>query len=290
MVTVDLGRRVLATNDEARFPVLAQDILARGAWLVPQLNGQPYLNKPPLMAWLIAIVSWPVGGVSQLTAAVPPALAAVAAALVVYLIGRDLFDRAAGYGAALVALTTQGFVEFARVPVPDMLMTLAMTTSLWMLVRLVREPRAAWWLGFYGFAALAFWAKGPAGLLPLAVALAWTLAARTQAWRALRLGPGAVVVAVLIAPYWIGGLTASAAGVRRAVMTDQLAWYVPAAVSPQVLLAPFGHALGILVPWILVVPIAVMAAVRWPPAAMQERRGLTLVVAWAAVVFVLIAI
>ena len=39
MVAIDLGRRILATNDEARFAMLAQDVLTRGAWLFPELNG-----------------------------------------------------------------------------------------------------------------------------------------------------------------------------------------------------------------------------------------------------------
>ena len=46
----DVGARVLATNDETRFPLLARDILARSEWLLPQLNGRVYLNKPPLCA------------------------------------------------------------------------------------------------------------------------------------------------------------------------------------------------------------------------------------------------
>ena len=58
MVGVDLGRRILTTNDEARFPLLAQDILTRGDWLFPVLNGTVYHNKPILLAWLIAHALW----------------------------------------------------------------------------------------------------------------------------------------------------------------------------------------------------------------------------------------
>ena len=84
----DFGRRVLATNDETRFPMLARDILARGDWLLPRLNGAPYLNKPPLYAWLIALGSRPGGAVTQATAAVPSLLAAVGVVLVTAWLGR----------------------------------------------------------------------------------------------------------------------------------------------------------------------------------------------------------
>ena len=50
----DLGARVLATNDEARFPMMARDIVSNGHWLLPEISGVPMLNKPPLHAWLIA--------------------------------------------------------------------------------------------------------------------------------------------------------------------------------------------------------------------------------------------
>src|SRR5207302_5714653 len=72
----DLGARVLATNDEARFPMMARDILSNGHWLLPEISGVPMLNKPPLHAWLIALGAWPTGAVSQRTAVVPSFLGA----------------------------------------------------------------------------------------------------------------------------------------------------------------------------------------------------------------------
>ncbi len=40
----DFGARVLATNDETRFPMMARDILARGHWLLPEINGVHHFN------------------------------------------------------------------------------------------------------------------------------------------------------------------------------------------------------------------------------------------------------
>lgn len=42
------GRRPFWSSDEARFALLAQDILENGRWLVPHLRGDLYLNKPQL--------------------------------------------------------------------------------------------------------------------------------------------------------------------------------------------------------------------------------------------------
>src|SRR5207244_7057693 len=97
-------------------------------------------------------------------------------------------------------LPLQGTCRHGRIPLPDMLMTAFITASLWMLWRMARgAPRA--WIGFYVFVALAFWAKGPGGFLPLIVAFAWAAASRRPAsWRALRLPLGLPLLAVIVAP------------------------------------------------------------------------------------------
>ena len=203
LIGVELGARALTTNDLARFPLLAQDILARGDWLWPRLNGAGYFNKPPLLAWLIALVSWPVGRVTEWTAVLPSAAAVVATVLLTYALARDLFDPETGRFAALLAMTTQGLFFSAHLTMPDALMTCFITASVWMLVRMTLDPARPWWIGFYGCAGLAFWAKGPAGLLPLAVGLVYALATRSRRRWSLRLGPGVVIVGALVALWWL---------------------------------------------------------------------------------------
>ena len=41
--------------------MLAPDILEHRRWLVPEIRGQLYLNKPQLYFWTIALVSLPAG-------------------------------------------------------------------------------------------------------------------------------------------------------------------------------------------------------------------------------------
>src|SRR5713226_1950258 len=116
----NLGARVLSTNDEARFPLLARDILVQGHWLLPRLDGIPHLNKPPLHAWLIALASWPSGAVTEWTAALPSVLAALLVVLLTYWIGYRLFDSGVALVAGLTVVTTYGVFSLARETVPDM--------------------------------------------------------------------------------------------------------------------------------------------------------------------------
>jgi 4-amino-4-deoxy-L-arabinose transferase-like glycosyltransferase len=171
----DFGRRFLATNDETRFP-----LLAHGHWLLPQLNGVPHLNKPPLYAWLIALASWPTGAVTQRNAAVVSLVAALAVVLGTYWIASRLFGRGVATTAGLIVVTTVGVFSQARIPMPDMALAAAFTVAMAAYVAAEFDGRRSPLILFYAAVGVAFWLKGPAGLLPLAVVIADTLA--THGW------------------------------------------------------------------------------------------------------------
>lgn len=291
LVLLDLGRRILATNDEARFALLAQDMLDRGAWFFPRLNDVGYHTKPLLQAWLIALCSWPVGHVTQLTAVLPSALAGIGTVLVVHAVGRSMFGVAVGRAAALVALTTQGWFLHARLPMPDMLLTLFITASLAMFWRVVAGRPGRNWLAFYGLTALAFWAKGAAGLMPLAVALVYAIVTRRRArWHDLHLPVGLALVALLIAPWWIAQWLSDVAATRAVVMEDYAGWYVPRALTLTRFTEPVQHVVGILFPWVLLAPVAIWQAVRFPRERGAERHALEILLVWSAVVFGCVAV
>lgn len=78
VVAVPAGHAPLWDPNEARYMLLARDILERGHWVIPDLRGEPYLNKPQLYFWSVAAASLPGGVVTERTAAVPAALSASA--------------------------------------------------------------------------------------------------------------------------------------------------------------------------------------------------------------------
>src|SRR5262245_14537972 len=283
LVATDLGARVFQNNDEARFPLLARDILEHGHWVLPGINGAVYYNKPPLLAWMIALVSWPLGHVTQMSAVLPSAAAGVGTVLIVYAMGRDLFGREAGRYAALVAMTTQGLFLHARLPMPDMLMTCFITASLWMLARAVRTAEPSSWLGFSAFIAGAFWAKGLAGLLPLAVALGTWVGTRRPGRRpSWGFVVGASLLVALVAAWWMLGSSVDRTAIRNAVVGDQLFWYLPGVPSIAMLTGPPGNVFGIFFPWILLAPVVVTQAVRFARGRGTERDRVVFVMIWAA--------
>ena len=45
----------LLEPDEGRYAQIPREMLARGDWVVPHLQGEPYLDKPPLLYWLVML-------------------------------------------------------------------------------------------------------------------------------------------------------------------------------------------------------------------------------------------
>ncbi len=285
----DLGSRVFSTNDETRFPLLARDILARGDWLLPHLNGAVYLNKPPLYAWLIALASRPGGAVTQTTAALPSLIAAVGVVVLAWWIARRLFDPAAGLVAGLVAATMYGVFTLARVPMPDMVLCLAFTGAIAAFVAADLDGSRRGLVAFYGLVGLAFWTKGPAGLLPLGVVFVSVLA--TTGRRDLgrfASAPGIVLLAFLITAWWrLGAGAGREAFTEGVVQRDMLRWYLPSGGARwRALTEPFVQTATILLPWVVVVPFAIWSAVRSRGTDPRRGRRAALLLVWAAVVFV----
>src|SRR5215469_9176343 len=86
---------------------IARNMLTSGDWVIARLDGVPYLEKSPLVYWLIAF-SYKIFGFHDWAARIPVALAAVLLAWVTYRYGRWAFNSRAGYYAGLALATCVG--------------------------------------------------------------------------------------------------------------------------------------------------------------------------------------
>ncbi|HYQ72329.1 MAG TPA: glycosyltransferase family 39 protein, partial [Gammaproteobacteria bacterium] len=75
VVASALFTRPLLPVDETRYAAVAWEMWARGDFLVPYLNGEPYSHKPPLFFWLIHAGWWLFGASEWVVRLVPPVLA-----------------------------------------------------------------------------------------------------------------------------------------------------------------------------------------------------------------------
>src|SRR5919198_2080524 len=60
--------------DEGRYAEIPREMLVRSEWVVPYLLGEPYLDKPPLLYWLV-MLSYRLLGIHDWSARLVPALA-----------------------------------------------------------------------------------------------------------------------------------------------------------------------------------------------------------------------
>lgn len=144
----------------------AREILTRHDPVTLHVDGIRYLEKAPLLYWMIAGSFW-VFGVHDWAARLPLALGVLALMYSVYWVGRRVFGPIAGFWAALAAVLALGPYIFTRFLIPDVLVGLWFTLSLGFFVLSFagREPsRWSCW-GFAVSCALNVLTKGLIGLV-----------------------------------------------------------------------------------------------------------------------------
>jgi len=201
---LNLGGASLWDVDEGRNSVAAGEMVTSGNWVKPTFNGRDRFDKPALLYWLQA-TAYRFLGMNEFAARLPSALAALAAVLLCYELGRRLFSAAAGLCGGLVVATTPMFCAAARFANPDALLNCF--TVLTFFLFWFGYPRAgSWWFASMGASmGIAVLAKGPVGLvLPLAVVglfLFWNRELRLF-WNR-RFFLGVVTFSVIALPWYI---------------------------------------------------------------------------------------
>jgi hypothetical protein len=117
---------------------IARNMLQSGDWVTARLDGVAYLEKAPLVYWVMA-ASYRVFGVHDWAARLPLALAVVLLCWMTYRFGRWAFGGDAGVFAGLALSTCVGLWLFTRILIPDAMVTLTIAGSIWAWLRLL-EP------------------------------------------------------------------------------------------------------------------------------------------------------
>ena len=100
--------------DEGRNAEVAREMAESGDFVVPHLNGLPYLDKP-ILFFALAAASIRVLGVSELAARMPSLLFCIATAAMIAAFGWHRFGRATGTLAGLALLTSPLVLGFGHV-------------------------------------------------------------------------------------------------------------------------------------------------------------------------------
>ena len=189
---------------------IARNMLESGDWVTARLDGIAYLEKSPMVYWLMA-GSFRIFGVHDWAARLPVAISAI---LLCWLIARMAgwaFDARAALYSGLAMATSLGLWLFTRIQIPDVILTLMIALTLWSMMRALEDGETNWrrW-------ALTAWAAMGAGLLlkgliaivfPLGAAFFFVLVSgiwkRRETWRRLYILPGILLMLVIAAPWHV---------------------------------------------------------------------------------------
>lgn len=168
-----LGDHTFYERSEGRYATASWGMLQNGEWLVPRLNGEPHLTKPPLIYWLQAAALGVIGH-SELAVRLPSALAgSLTALLLMCLAGRIGGSRFSMLATAVLSVMPL-HVALSRLTLTDALLALFWFGTLAAAWMAVHEPnRRGWPVLMWLSVALGLMTKGPVAWIPLVVICVW---------------------------------------------------------------------------------------------------------------------
>jgi 4-amino-4-deoxy-L-arabinose transferase-like glycosyltransferase len=125
---------------------IARNMLHSGDWVTARLDGVVYLEKAPLVYWIIAVF-YKIFGEHDWVARLPIALSCMALAWLTAAMGVWAFGKRAGFYAGLCMATCIGLFLFTRILIPDVMLTFTITLAMWALLRALdeEEPHPRVW-------------------------------------------------------------------------------------------------------------------------------------------------
>lgn len=200
LIATGIGLRDPWPADEPRFALIVRDMVADGQWLLPRVGGDVYGDKPPLYFWLMGLALLATGSL-RIAFLLPSLLSGLACLVMIYDLGRRLWQREAGLAAALALLLTVQFVWQVRQAQIDATLLFWVVLSLYGLVRhLLLGPAWGWYAVGWAAAGFGVITKG-VGFLPLLILIPFAVM-RGSDWspRMQSASPTATATAWLIGP------------------------------------------------------------------------------------------
>jgi 4-amino-4-deoxy-L-arabinose transferase-like glycosyltransferase len=208
MIFFRLGGLPLMEPDEGRNAEVAREMMVSGAWLVPTLDGLPYLDKPAFF-FRCAAISLSLFGVDEAAARLPSALSGMAMLVMLFAFCRRLYGETVGSLAVLVASTSPLFFSFSRIVIMDAMLGAFVCASIFAAF-LAEEAegrrRRLWYLASALAAGGATLVKGPVGFLvpALVVSVFNRLDGRRGAARRCFAPLNVLVFLVVVLPWFLG--------------------------------------------------------------------------------------
>lgn len=207
----------LIDPDEPRYAAAGRSMAEGGSWLLPEFNGAPRLNKPPLFYWLVGLSDLACGGASEFSARLPSVVMGLLMLALTAGLGLRMYGERTAFLAGAVLCSSPLFMVLSRWCVIDQTFSTLLAAALACLLLAItgRWPwiKKGWPAGPILAAGvcsgLAFMAKGPATLIVVLVPIFFGALFASPAclarvpWRHVA---AAVVVALALPVWWYLGV------------------------------------------------------------------------------------
>jgi len=167
-----------------------------------KVNGNRYLEKAPLMYWLVS-VSYLCFGTNEFAAHLPIAASMLLLVLLAMRWGRRAFGARAAIYAGLFVATAAGCYLFTRILIPESILSLFIAASFYFFVTALEDGKSWRWYGGYACAALAVLTKGLLAIVVVGLTLLIYLAISGdwRRWREFHLFTGVLLFLMIAAPW-----------------------------------------------------------------------------------------
>ena len=173
-----LDKGELAGLDDCYYAQKTKEMLATGDWMTMHFGGREFFDNPPFFMWLQAILFKPFGA-NEYTARFWSAFLGLCTILLVYHLGKLWYNHQVGTYAAVIMLTTQYFLKYARRGMMDVTLTFLVVLALFCFWKSFEKKR--YLFGFGLSTAAAILTKSILGLFPILIVGCCLLVSRQ--WR-----------------------------------------------------------------------------------------------------------
>lgn len=208
-----IGFREIESGDETRVAGIAAEMFIEGDFLVPHLNGDPFMEYPPLYYWLTSAAYY-VFGVNDFAAKLPSVLAALGMVLLTFAFARKLaFSANAAFFAGVILLFSSQFFPESRTCRVDTLLAFFIELAVFSFYSLTISGRTGakiiYLPLFIAGLAGGVYTKGLLGIvMPLAVVAGWlvldAVCSRKLNWRLYTLLVFGTAMAIIVVGIWYG--------------------------------------------------------------------------------------
>lgn len=198
-----LSSYALLDIHEGIYAEVAREMVVNQSYLIPHLNYVPFIEKPPLLYWLLSL-SYHIFGVDEFAARFIPSTALALTALTLFYFGKNITELRSGWLSAIILLTSFGLVMIGRIVFPEMLLTFFVTASLTCFYTWYQKNITPYLIGTYAFLGLAILTDGFAPLLiipPIVIAFMW-LAKSDKKQRFMIFNKTGIFILLLITVPW----------------------------------------------------------------------------------------